>query len=125
MARNEKYAWSTTEVGAWFEVPFSAKTLAVLRTAAGHQSRANDRHFQVQRRGDVIRVTRVATPDERKVTERDGRPWDEIEVGEWFDVMRTECTASNMTTLMARRNKGERRFYLSNLPDRWRVHRIS
>lgn len=123
MARNEKYAWSTTEVGDWFEVLFSAKTLAVLRSAAGHQSRANERHFQVQARGDVIRVTRVATADARKVAVRDSRPWDEIGVDEWFDVMRTECTLANISALTARRNKGSKAYYLHNMADRWRIYR--
>lgn len=125
MPRSEKYPWSTTEVGQSFEVANEPGVLFTLRTAVGYQEKRHGRHFEVIPDGDRIVVTRRAGKVNRSVGRKDHRPWDEIEVGEYFDIMRTECCAQNVVNLVARRNaRGPRRFYMQNLVDRWRIYRI-
>ena len=123
MARAEKYPWSTTAVGEAFRVPYDVGTAYALRTLAGYQEKRYGRFFSVETEGDELVVTRHAERVVRKPGRRDGRPWDRIGVGEFFDIMRTECSAQNVSNLVARRNTGQKKFHVQNLADRWRIRR--
>lgn len=79
-----------------------------------------DRFYRVELQVDppLIRVTRLQEPEPR------GYPWEEMELGQWFEISRTECTKENVFNMMRyHNNKGGRRFYLENYSDRWRIYR--